>query len=280
MPAPESPLSNRDALRTFYETSESYHHTLCEREADAFQGEYLRIVNAYIPAPARLLDLGCGTGYSSLRLAESGFDAVGMDLSRKFLSTASARTSRRLHYSVGDALELPFADATFDGVTSFYMIEHVVDVDGVLAEIRRVLRPGGRLVIICPNYWSPVIPLKALVNLVRKGYGFVSFYESIPEALTGIVKTGWGTARKICRTEPRFVYRAPKLDGHTDVDCDCVYLPSPVDFRRYFQKAGYRIVQYGREGSSRLRRWCATVAPSFIPTVYFVAEKPLTAPDV
>ena len=58
-----------------------------------------------------------------------------------------------------------------------------------------------------------------------------------------------------------------------DADVDCVYLPSPVDFKRFFEKSGYEVVRYSREGSSRFRRICATLAPSFTPTVYFVAEK-------
>lgn len=273
MTSPDPSSLDREALRTFYETSDTYYQALQERESAFFQGEYWRMVRAYIPASARLLDLGCGTGYSSQQLSRLGFEITGMDISPKFLGNASSKIDVHLHFAVGDALELPFADQSFDGVSSYCMMEHVIDVAKAFGEIQRVLRPGGRLVIICPNYWSPVIPLKALIHLLRKGYGFLSFYETIPEALAGIVKTTLGTVSKLARPTPQFVYRNPQLEGHMDVDCDCVYLPSPIDFKRYFQRAGFKIVRYGKEGSSPMRRWIATVAPSFIPSVYFVAEK-------
>ena len=273
MISPDPSSLDREALRTFYETSENYYQALQERESATFQGEYWRMVQTYIPASAKLLDLGCGTGYSSQQLSMVGFEITGMDISSKFLGNASSKIGDKLHFAVGDALELPFADQSFDGVSSYCMMEHVIDVAKAFGEIQRVLRPGGRLVIICPNYWSPVIPLKALIHLFRKGYGFLSFYESIPEALAGIVKTTLGTVSKIVHTTPQFVYRNPQLKGHMDVDCDCVYLPSPIDFKRYFQRAGFKIVRYGKEGSSPMRRWIATIAPSFIPSVYFVAEK-------
>lgn len=270
----KSTTQDRTALKAFYQTSESYYHGLRERESDAFHHEFLRMVKTYIPSPGRLLDLGCGSGYSSLRLAESDYRVTGMDISAKFLDQAASRIGDRLQYTVGDALELPFADQAFDGVASFDMIEHVVDAERVFKEVDRILKPGGRVVFVCPNYWSPFIPFKALLNLLRGGPGYLSFYESVPAALAGILKTGIGTTAKMLRAQPRFIYRTPQLDGHMDADCDCVYLPSPIDFRKYFQLAGYRIVRYNREGSTRLRRICAILLPSFTPTVYFVAEKP------
>ncbi len=271
-----APSQDRTALKAFYQSSEAYYHGLKERESDTFHHEFLRMVRTYISSPANLLDLGCGSGYSSLRLAELGYRVVGMDISAKFLDQVASRVGDKLQYSVGDALELPFVDQTFDGVASFDMIEHVVDAEGVFKEVDRILCPGGRVVFVCPNYWSPVIPIKALINLLRGGPGYLSFYESIPAALLGILTTSLGTISKMVRPDARFAYRTPQLEGITDADCDCVYLPSPVDFRQHFQHAGYRIVRYNREGATPLRRACATVLPSFTPTVYFVAEKPLT----
>ena len=264
---------DRDALRTFYRTSDVYLKGLREREADSFHSEYLRMVTTFVPDTARLLDLGCGTGYSTLRLAQQGYRVNGIDISDKFLGETDAKVASGLEYCVGDALELPFHDATFDAVSSFDMIEHVSDAGQVLSEVNRILRPGGRVVFVCPNYCSPVIPLKALVNLLKGGPGYLSFYESIPAALKGIAETVGLTVAKLQSPEIAFLYRAPELEGSFDADVDCVYLPSPVDFKRFFEKSGYEVVRYSREGSSRFRRICATLAPSFTPTVYFVAEK-------
>lgn len=269
-----APPPARDALRAFYQTSDSYLRGLQERESDAYCAEYLRVVRTYIPAPARVLDIGCGTGYAAWRFAQSGFEVVGMDVSAKFLGQAPSRIGARLWYAVGDAMALPFMDGAFDGVASFDVIEHLPDAERALAEMGRVIRPGGRIVVICPNYWSPVIPLKALGNLLGGGPGYLSFYETVPSALLGLVTTTWNTVAKLYVSDAQFTYRRPRLEGMVDADCDCIYLPSPVDLHRFFLRAGFQIVRYNGEGASRLRRWCSSLFPSFVPTVYFVAEKP------
>ena len=94
----------------------------------------------------RVLDVGAGTGVSTLELGRSGAFAVGLDL-----STGMLRAGRRVRPEVpllaGDALALPFADGTFDAVTISFALRNVVDVDGALTELARVVRPGGRLVV-------------------------------------------------------------------------------------------------------------------------------------
>ena len=94
----------------------------------------------------RVLDVGAGTGVSTEELARSGAFAVGADLSIGML-----RAGRHARPSVpllaGDALRLPFADATFDAVTISFALRNVVDTDGALRELARVTRPGGRLVV-------------------------------------------------------------------------------------------------------------------------------------
>ncbi|GAB7048949.1 demethylmenaquinone methyltransferase [Catenuloplanes indicus] len=94
----------------------------------------------------RVLDVGAGTGVSTLELGRSGAFAVGLDLSLGML-----RAGRRVRPDVpllaGDALALPFADETFDAATISFALRNVVDVDRALAELARVVRPGGRLVV-------------------------------------------------------------------------------------------------------------------------------------
>ena len=94
----------------------------------------------------RVLDVGAGTGVSTEELERSGAFAVGADLSIGML-----RAGRHARPSVpllaGDALRLPFADATFDAVTISFALRNVVDTDGALRELARVTRPGGRLVV-------------------------------------------------------------------------------------------------------------------------------------
>jgi demethylmenaquinone methyltransferase/2-methoxy-6-polyprenyl-1,4-benzoquinol methylase len=94
----------------------------------------------------RVLDVGAGTGVSTEELGRSGAFAVGADLSIGMLS-AGRRARPDVPLLAGDALRLPFADATFDAVTISFALRNVVDVEGALREFGRVTRPGGRLVV-------------------------------------------------------------------------------------------------------------------------------------
>ena len=100
----------------------------------------------------RVLDAACGEGYGTAMLARSAASAVGVDLSEETVKAASAKyAANNLSYVVGDAQAMPFADASFDCVVSFETIEHVTDPRRLVAEIRRVLKPSGLLVLSSPN---------------------------------------------------------------------------------------------------------------------------------
>jgi ubiquinone/menaquinone biosynthesis C-methylase UbiE len=94
-------------------------------------------------APRRVLDAGCGRGDFSERLAGAGIDAVGLDLSERMVELTRARGIEAV---VGDIGTLPFPDASFDAVAANHVLYHLPDVDRGIAELARVLRPGGRLV--------------------------------------------------------------------------------------------------------------------------------------
>jgi demethylmenaquinone methyltransferase/2-methoxy-6-polyprenyl-1,4-benzoquinol methylase len=93
----------------------------------------------------KVLDVGAGTGVSTEELARSGAFAVGADLSVGMLR--AGRSVRDVPLLAGDALRLPFADATFDAVTISFALRNVVDTEAALGELARVTRPGGRLVV-------------------------------------------------------------------------------------------------------------------------------------
>jgi demethylmenaquinone methyltransferase/2-methoxy-6-polyprenyl-1,4-benzoquinol methylase len=94
----------------------------------------------------RVLDVGAGTGVSTEELARSGAYAVGADISLGMLR-AGRRARPDVPLLAGDALRLPFPDATFDAVTISFALRNVVDTDAALQEFARVTRPGGRLVV-------------------------------------------------------------------------------------------------------------------------------------
>jgi SAM-dependent methyltransferase len=107
---------------------------------------------ADLGAVRRALDVGCGTGNFLLplarRLAAQGGAVVGLDLAAGVLETAQARTAAEglpVTCQIGDIEVLPFADGAFDLALANFMLYHVPNLDRGIAELRRVLRPGGVL---------------------------------------------------------------------------------------------------------------------------------------
>jgi demethylmenaquinone methyltransferase/2-methoxy-6-polyprenyl-1,4-benzoquinol methylase len=93
-----------------------------------------------------VLDLGAGTGVSTEELALSGAYVAGIDISLGMLR-AGRRARPHVPLVAGDALNLPFPDATFDAVTSSFVIRNIANTPEALRELARVTKPGGRLVI-------------------------------------------------------------------------------------------------------------------------------------
>ncbi len=97
----------------------------------------------------RILDVGCGTGANLLMLSKYG-DAEGVDVSEDAL--AFCRERGLANVKLGAAEELPYDDGTFDLVTALDVVEHLDDDLAGLREMRRVLRPGGRVLLFVPTF--------------------------------------------------------------------------------------------------------------------------------
>jgi SAM-dependent methyltransferase len=97
----------------------------------------------------RILDVGCGTGANLLMLSKYG-DAEGVDISEDALAFCRERGLDKV--KLGAAEELPYDDGTFDLVTAFDVVEHIDDDLAGLSEMRRVLRPGGRVLLFVPTF--------------------------------------------------------------------------------------------------------------------------------
>ncbi len=107
-----------------------------------------------LPTPSRICDLGCGNGNGVQEYVDLGHDAYGCDLQFKEGPLVDdLERSGRLRRITLEPYALPFEDGTFDFVFSEYVLEHVQDHDELLAEIQRVLRPGGvSLHVFAPRY--------------------------------------------------------------------------------------------------------------------------------
>ncbi len=154
------------------------------------------VVHALDPAPGeRILDLAAGTGTSSSPLARRGARVVPCDFSLGMLRVGATRDPS-LDFVAGDALRLPFADGAFDGVTISFGLRNTVDPRAALTEMRRVTRPGGRLVVC--EFSHPTI------SAFR-----VAYTEYLMKALPAV-------ARRVTSEPDAYVYLAESIRAWPD----------------------------------------------------------------
>ncbi len=122
----------------------------------------------------RALDLGCGTGNYTVELKKRGFDVIGLDASERMLEIAH---SKGLECIEGDAYSLPFPDESFDLVLSVTMFEFIYEPERAVAEINRVLKPEGEVLIATMNGRSAWFVFKRLKSFfVETAYRYARFY--------------------------------------------------------------------------------------------------------
>ncbi|HLK72318.1 MAG TPA: demethylmenaquinone methyltransferase [Streptosporangiaceae bacterium] len=166
----------------------------------------------------RVLDLAAGTGTSALSFTATGADCVACDFSLGMLRAGHSRLAGknnggRLGWVAGDAMRLPFRDAAFDAVTISFGLRNVASPAAALAEMRRVTRPGGRLVVcefgtitigpldmLYRRYLTNVLPAVAR-RTARNPEAYTYLAESITDwpaqrELAGVIEAaGWSAVR-------------------------------------------------------------------------------------
>ena len=122
---------------------------LAERAQLRMEGFSALLERHGFPPAGRILELGCGQGLRTLRMAElyPRAEVIGIDRSSELLESASTASSGRASFLEADLYELPFADESFDFVYSRLVFMHLSDPLRALRSIRRVLRPGGKVLI-------------------------------------------------------------------------------------------------------------------------------------
>lgn len=133
---------------------------------------------AALPREGALLDIATGTGDIAFEALNRNPTArvIGADFALQMMQVGrrNARFGGSVGWTAADALNLPFADGSFDAVVSGYLMRNVIDISGALAEQRRVLKPGGRIVILDTspppqNALRPLIMLHLKVGIPLLG---------------------------------------------------------------------------------------------------------------
>jgi demethylmenaquinone methyltransferase/2-methoxy-6-polyprenyl-1,4-benzoquinol methylase len=163
-----------------------------------------------LPSGARVFDLACGTGDFCRELERSGYRPVGFDFA--FGMLAAARTRAPLVQA--DVLRLPLRDGVADGVTCGFALRNVASLEGLFAEIARVVRPGGAIVLLEASrpenpivrvghtlYFERAVPVIGRLLSDRDAYAYLprsmAYLPAPQEMLTMLRSVGFPSARRL-----------------------------------------------------------------------------------
>ncbi len=189
----------------------------------AGQERRLQMVRAAVPflASARVLDDGCGLGVYVEKLGQHARAVFGLDYDfERVVEGARRRQPNVLICAAGE--HLPYPANSFDLVHSSEVIEHVQDDRASLAEMVRVTRPGGRIVIFCPNRWYPV-ETHGIYWRGRYHFGNQPFVNYLPDFLRNRLAphvrayTGRGLRQLYARLPVRLVTHTRIFGGYDNL---------------------------------------------------------------
>lgn len=170
----------------YYRHNEAYAQFLENWDA----GFYAKYADALRPATpgGRALDVGCGVGQVVARLTADGFEAHGVDVSEPNIERARRHSPQCRLY---DGTRLPYEDGWFDAAGALNVLEHVEEPEAFIAELVRVVRPGGRIVVSSPNFLRVLGPgyhprMRGLGNRWRNLRGLLARRRALADAAAAV----------------------------------------------------------------------------------------------
>jgi len=250
----------------------------------------VRFVSGVCPpsdaAPTRLLDVGCGVGWSTFAFGSHGYDATGIDLNP---AAFEPPPHERCTLREGSATEIPFPADSFEAVVCYQCLEHVPEPALALDEMARVCRPGGVVAVVGPNLVSPLLGVilalrpsawKSIRFRRRPGMARHPYGNTISEVFAVGLLRGAQLAAKLARRSPHFSMREPDGNLPFQADNDACYLCNPTDLIAHFRGRGLRIERRGKPGRPPLAyllaggTWVAARKPDPTPA------RPVAPPPV
>lgn len=232
--------------------------------ASAYYARYVSFVDRHLRRSSTLLDIGCGSGWSTWMFREVGHRAFGLDLH-------AGRLDASVAYGAADVQQLPFRDGAFDAVAMHQVLEHLEYPARALDECLRIIGPGGRLIVVGPNLLSVGVAAKYALSSTIGAIGAHGkwpkrtptsprhpFGNNLPEHWRFMFHHLWHTGVKLAGVKGvRFLMREPDPNPPFHADNDATYYCNPMDLLSWARGTpGVRAVRWWNfHGSAARLLW-------------------------
>ena len=230
------------AIRYFDEHSKLW----AERYSDPGNGELLwerhrtllELIDEWKLSPSsRIIDVGCGAGFLTFDLARRGLQGVGIDGAAAMIEACKAEADRaqiseRWQYRQADVEQIPFPDGSFDVAICCGVIEYLPEDGGLLREVRRVLRPGGRFLLNVTNKYGYSVSLYPIFQSMKRIPGMIKIATAVRELSTGRRSEMMNLPFQARRHSPAQIRRALVANGfrfEKDRFSEFTLLPGPFN---------------------------------------------------
>jgi len=239
-----------------YYTNKPDTYGLEERNQDAYIKYAKFIVETIKTENLDILDFGTGSWRIIDEFSKYKFGKIfGIDYfsDAKYSEYKSKLNKDNVQLIQAQSNKLPFENESLDIISSLCVIEHLVRVEDSLSEFDRVLKPGGYVVIACPNWSSVTVPLSVFSTVVKTRKRYWQF-ETFLDVFLGIFRSYKWYLELLFSSKPKFIRIFPRMqDGKINFeksDDDAVHLCQPLSFKKYFLQMNYEIVSYNEKAGT------------------------------
>lgn len=214
------------------EFNEQYYDSADEFSEDIFENPGFVRIFEELKKHHSVLEVGCGSGIKLSQLTNATQEVHGCDINSYAVERAQKKFPH-INFFVQDSTRFACADASYDAVMTFFVLEHVQDSVAFVNELLRITKPGGVLAIMCPNYGSPFFPsppskyklsrMGKVMMYLNRFKKTLQYHMHLPDAST-----------------LHFNAVTP-ITSEYKTDYDTVVEPYLYDLKRYVEKKGYAV---------------------------------------